>query len=1682
MKEKIHRKIKQNRAFTMMEMLIVVAMVVILSCISILSISNLALALKMSELDNHAKTVFLEAQNQLAAVEVAGGLPNLYDEMQDDYSLRFLKTEGDKPSDFDENRLPEENKQDWMNLCYVMKVDTVTQRNLILTQSSVYQLDGNYIIEFNPQTGDVYGVFYWTNNSIVNYADVIDAVGNRSLADRTDAEIGYYGGQMETTEPTNVSLGLNADIVNEEELFIKISLEKSSRLFRYYNKGALNLTCIVTDESGNQWIASTDADYEGVNEVLNINDAKLTLNGLEFYVLLDSLETGYGIMDRTSLVPGEDISVKVRAEFKQGAYYSFEVDEDNVANSIFARKEQGSGVFILEVNTVRHLLRLNDYIHNADDGNSIEILQTNDIDYTNKNFAWKNGKYVGKGTVNPFTLSETPLHYNSVTPIKNDTLFVNGGGTDITIINGGDNGGYEIKNFKIKSTTENAGLFAIAENVHFKNLRIEDITVDANGCKNVGALVGSIKAGSVENCGVYLSTYSIEEDGSKYYYAQQVNEDEIYPNDMIKRYDTYKVVGEENVGGLFGKANHVAFIKDSFAAIKVEGEIDCGGFIGYATTITSGSDADGNQERGIWNCYSSGSVVGKTMNTGGFIGYASNVGVTDAYSTSNIYGNDVFAGFTGFSNNCVYQNCKVYGEILNLSGTAAGLDSCRVNGFSLTEIATNNEYIDCGFLKQTSYNATDKLNTLVPAYSYAEFIASSENKVSIGSSYPYNAALLYKVFPFKKAMDSHYGDWPVQYTMNTSIVYYEKYKNFDGTDTYGFYCESRLTSKEDTDEANKYIWVLDTLQNRECVEDGYALLSAYNLEKFKYEIYVGSDDSLDYANTLQVGYTGDESANSAISLIQQSSLEFSAYTTQMEDYSEVEPEDTYIVTGMYLYQLPYELQNTDRYQVDSFYDELVVYAGYARGNADEGTSTPVIGGKTKEEGSLTFYYCPHFARTAMNPGVGTIDISNPKRVYVRSARQLNNLGRFPYYWNDKGGPAKMTFVQETDINFGTYTKNYCGRSGYDLMDTDAKVQFYDEIVSVANSPIGEALGQDTYEQFRNDYDGQTYKIIDYCVDSDMQFTGLFGTVKGGTLKNIIMTVSEEGKGKISSSFLHDGRSFDINRVGIGALVGLCYDDGGKGDEEGKKSDDSYFIENCVAVGYEVMYHQYAGNQSNPMPTGIAIGGLIGYSTTDIRNCAASNDIYFVPHCNFDGDRAVLIGGLAGSFWDAYMDNAYSGGKIDILFEKPETDSQYKISNAIVGGLCPGYLNTGEDGYDTQSAVYSNVYAYTDIANHVWNLDDFKYVIPSAGRLQIVDSGSVQPTEDMSSPGGYVSAYLKECYQDDLDNIAGDEDVMQYFARKNNRYGLIQYSKTCDGLSYDEIARLGRKDVYYNAGALFNDYDDIKYRLSDLRGKGLDDLYVRAEFSYPFDVDLVGEDYPFPEFIYRYKKDANGNILMDTNGKPKKEYVHYGDWPLKTSDDEDDGEGYVFSEGIVNDTILNNPPLDNQHNDKRFSFYGGIFYYEIYEDNTLGMYATGTVYAENSSQKGLIQTLSASKAVAKRGVGVFHYGETYSVSNGSYAVSREGGDAWDLKTEVTNNIAVPFTTFANEELVIKNSDLYPGYKFYSAYEFSTQGTLREILYELGYEEETYSAILGTAGGPAHQSKHEITIEELDNSRK
>lgn len=1484
MKNRLLHKVKQNKAFTLLETLIAVAVMVVLLGISVLGITNLTTGLKMAELDEYAKIVYLEAQNQLGIMEVEGALGAYHKEIRETYpagnvkeNLRFLKAiyaDGEKPEGY-----PEDAEKMWEQMCYLKKSDTLSAKMISFT-SDIYNNGGSYLIEFNPQTGDIYSVFYWESDEELTYDDIL-ALNSRDRADRTSARIGYYGGTIAGDLTEGSELEMDATLVNGEELYLKVSFANTEELLSFYYT-ALDIKVTIQGEKGNVVTI----------EHMDLSNVVQTLDNLEFYLLLDSMQEGLhfddivnaGLSDDQKIIPGENLSIKVDCYFKHesGLWKS---KEDIVGNSLFGYDTDENTITI---SSVRHLMNLNEqYFDNAlflNAKNEIQFISN--VDFNESAYAWKkdafgNPKYVGYGK------AERPI--SGFAPITNASLLKN------SAVNGKDAGTkYVLQNFNIvapqkenAADEKNAGLFSAVENVQFSNIHLVDVKVDAGDYSNVGALVGSMKGGSISGCGVYLSTEGVVGGVITDYCKMDDSSDCNHANKMEHRYDTYKVIGGANVGGLVGLVSGMdgaeTIITDAFAAVKVEASGNAAG--GFAGAV---KNAAGNSKVTIRNTYASGNVVGD-QKVGGFAGSVSanekNIVLSDLYTTGNVYADQYFGGFLGESYNASYKNCTSYGHVYNAEVLTTGIDALAaadcVGGFVSKESSAWNDYVNCIYMIQNGYNTEKAIadSETIIKKSYGDLLAGATLFAE-----PYSVDLHLQAFPFAALPNqvAHYGDWAEPFVIDTSLVYYEKYAD----SSYGYYCVTTISDSNN-------IWVLNTLKDKECIEDGYGLLTKYNLEKIDYDLYVGTGDTITSSKdnvgivTQSMVDAGTSSNGKFIRLNQQGSLKFYAVESYDEVYGKegAKTGESFEVSKLYLYQLPYELQCTNRMNVSYFYDRIQITA------KAYGSDTKVING-------LSYLYCPHFARTAVNPNVNEIEPvvdyqakhENPLNIFIRSAKQLNALGRFPYYWNERGGLVggqKVTYIQETDINFSTYVKTYAGR--------DFDLQAFGKVYS--NRPIGDpdlAPNESQYfnAQFRNTYDGRSNKIIDYCVEGSWieegtgvshytQFTGLFGEINDATLKNIVMVVSDnpahENAGMITSSFLIDNSTSkrpwegdSVKRAGVGALVGLAYE----------TNRTSNTIENCVASGYTVQYKMRAEyKERDAQPLGIAVGGLAGFSMSDMSNCAATNDVVMNMERDyiFEKQGTVFLGGFVGSYFYGTIRDCYSGGTISVVDnDNDKANFKYAIARLRVGAFCPGWMDTPASGleWNDHNVVYLGVYSLTDVSDDIWkvregansNSSKFDHYIPLVSRMVVCEDdtlgligdwiwGKRWTTDDIEgmdvrAVGTYHVSDLvdKHLSRIDCDN---DEAPKKYFSEIKNFWGVVETGRTSAPIT---IANLKKITEANTNGTIYT-------------------LANRADVSYvSADSGASLVNYPFPEVIYEV--DANGN----KTGK----FVHYGEWPGEIS--------------------------------------------------------------------------------------------------------------------------------------------------------------------------------------------------------
>lgn len=1187
-------KNRSSRGFTIQELLAVVAILILSCAIAIPAIAAIQKNLKMTELDDTARQIYLVAQNRLTSMKASGSLTGFVDELATDYPQRRLSEINLCPQDYDLAG------DDWKKLYVLTDRDAIVQElfggdSVLL--SSLPQ-DRHVILEMNPESGDVYGVFYAEKDFAY---DEVNANGlpTRDRRERKAVMVGYYGGAFGLSAESDYPTQLNPEIeiINQEDLYAKISCTGLRKLLKTQQYLTAKIT--LADE---EYVPDGET-HIWTKELRGSKDFWLRNDTLTFYVLLDSIRGGQEAFARITdgrLNAGDNLKLTVELRYDHDDRVITGVNTVDAGNSLFGSRDADGN---LTVHALRHLNNLRSTIYPAKSG-GITITQTAAIDFE------VNSEDVGSrnwqsNAVLPGAPLENPLAAG-MQPIDNPKLL-----SGSTYLGNKNN----LIHFKIRGAgTNNTGLFETMDRCTVQNVRL--VNFDVSGAGNVGTLAGEMKGGAVRATGAYLSNVDT--------YGRHLP-------DMNARMEQYRVRATgENAGGLVGKTTGGVAFTDSFGAIRVDAASYAGGLVGR------------QQSGRIQNCYASGDVTAASY-AGGLVGYADTADVQNCYATSVVTANDHAGDIIGYAARGSIANSVAYGMVTRADGASDMQTSAAICGNRGTSVKLTN----CRYLRQTNYNSDYYIPAGAAPYGYTDLKKNITN--SKANSHPYSVGLANAVFPFALLQDTdgaildHYGDWPTELKLQTSLVYYEKYATPDAEGKYfGYYAETSLTAAdENLDTGGLNSWKVDTLRDEVCVEDGYAIMSLYALTSYTYTL---NDDQNPKAQTKTVRISDTAGEGLSVRIDNNATLEF----------HNVKDDSVYTVTHCKIFQLPFALQMTDRNSAARFYDKITV-TGY-------------VDTEPRFE-KYTFFYCPDFAKNAINPDISVTNAKCPadpaeeeNPIYVRSPRQINALGRAAYYWNAFNGSKQFYFLQETDIDFGRYTKTYCGRS-YDLMDTSKGNAYRNRPIGRPNTqrfidPNGNAY---TPSNFRNTYDGQSCHIIDYrCVTywSDRyQFTGLFGEVQDAHLKNIYMIASdpENESGYVKSYY----RAADGKHSGVGAMVGLLYVPP-QNAYEGEYSS----MYNCSVSGYTVMQGIEADSTGPQSP--YVVGGLVGHSFGRIENCSAVSKLVWANTDRNFSPRYKMVGGLVGSINGAgTIVNSYAGGELAV------TDGG---GRALVGGIAGGFDN------------------------------------------------------------------------------------------------------------------------------------------------------------------------------------------------------------------------------------------------------------------------------------------------------------------------------------------------------------------------------------------------------------------------
>lgn len=733
-----------RRGFTMAELLIVVAIIVILTGVSFVAVQAHQKNLAQLEADTVAKEIFFAAQNHLTMAEGQGYLGDTIN-----YGTPTSYTHDDGTTVTD-------------NVYYVtMNTPGSFPANSILNQmlpfgsiDDTIRASGNYVIRYQSKPARVLDVWYGrrTNELYAGRYDAdpcgisIDNLASHSYGGKV---VGWYGGD-EALEGGAILNAPYIEVENAERLIVRIKTADVNKdadgneikdadgnavsvsvklIIRGKTSGAMAAIPVLPDQNQRVKASTTDGfDYDIILDDITMAYDTGRMDGGHFAdITTDMASTtsttvpAIDVLAGTAFIPGENITVQAVA-FSNTALASIDYSNEWTTNSLFAdavdADEENLGSTDSEagprkalISNMRHLANLDRMISGVNTVNTSKLSivaaqQTADLIWSSK-------------TKNPDAFTEA---------IQNACVYKKGESThtdegcwlpvniDYDLIYEGAEPGdadaaddadkvarsHSISGVKVSAKDGNpAGLFGtVAADVTIRNLELIDFDITA-ASGNAGALAGTLS----------------NPDGAKVTVENVLARN----TDSFDKLETATVKsGSGAAGGLIGKMTGADVAKCAAALVVESTNSNAGGLVGESNGGSIKASYSGGHTN-VHSYYKNGAGIYNVTAgrcAGGLVGNVGFVNIDHCYSTCSASG-DTAGGLVGRTEGPV-ENSYATGLV---NGTNAG----AIAG----NILSSNQFVNCQYLEIINEITTGgAVSYLPPVPGWAP---SDETKVPTGS-------------------------------------------------------------------------------------------------------------------------------------------------------------------------------------------------------------------------------------------------------------------------------------------------------------------------------------------------------------------------------------------------------------------------------------------------------------------------------------------------------------------------------------------------------------------------------------------------------------------------------------------------------------------------------------------------------------------------------------------------------------------------------------------------------------------------------------------------------------------------------------------------------------------------------------------------------------------------------------
>ena len=953
---------RDNKGYTLAEVLLTVAILMVLMAIAVPAIFTIRKNLRQKALDNKAEIIYTAVQNNLTKLRSNGNSAKFAAERATLVEQTPMDADGEK------------------TLYYVTAAQKDAASNaasVIVTADTVdADLYSHYwVVEYDPASASVYAVFYSESRDDYD-PSAYNPLRYKKNRLKNGAQVGYYGG--DSVDGSNTSaLVPKITVKNEEKLQVIINSKRpddnplSFDVKLTDTEGHTLTLKYGTDASGKTLVHKQDDMHQADASQLDANNEAGTIRGNNYTLTLtlDALQPAgsdpnatsrfnqlYGkgttnswlqTMQTHQLTAGTKLNIEVTVHSDSSMIDGLSATA--ATNSLFGNDSTSEQA---EIFYGRHL-------QNLDEKSGVTATITKAVQKSDIHFEKIDDLEDGQIDTTSWYSCYGDLAF---CPINNSQLVSYATQTEDTQAQSA-----LLISHLTTEVSEKAGLFAqTPNNMMITGLRLESANIKgqkaAAGDSYAGALVGYASGTiTLENCQYYLGADDLEGK----------TEADLWMS------------GASIQGGLIGAAAGKVKITNCLAA-TVMGDTDtelAGGLIGQSQKGVT-----------IEHSYSDSYLNGQV--TGGLIGQnsAGTLEIRYSYTAGYQKAEKIAAGFLAERNDGTATVDHSYSAVSWLKADHnSSTEEDQVVRYSTIPSSEKDSVIRLYFLNGgTDYNTiTEENKATGKKVSYSELsniidMAKELNTTENGQvsnfagasvTYPYNLknqGLSSYSYPALSGMP-HYGDWQAFFEAG-SLVYYEVYEDDETAAggkqySYGFYGGNITPSlKEDA----------------KTVGDGYGV--AYKKDSIPTDSF-----TVTYQTVTATGDIKDQ-----VLSIDPTKKNTTRYEVSVEGEK------------YYIYPLPKEIVSADA-QKDTYYQKLVICGADAVGSkkaemdADNATGS-------------TFYYNPHFAKSVLT----TIeDVKKaPTVIYLRTARQLNALSR--YYAVYAEATQKSTFMQELDIDYATY--------------------------------------------------------------------------------------------------------------------------------------------------------------------------------------------------------------------------------------------------------------------------------------------------------------------------------------------------------------------------------------------------------------------------------------------------------------------------------------------------------------------------------------------------------------------------------------------------------------------------------------------------------------------------------------